>query len=285
MVNLGNEITDPEYSGTMLDFASHPDDEIWAGGTIAKANENGCNVSVLLVSRGEGGYKDASVKGKTGGTRLDEMKKSQKILGFELLEVRDYLHKGCTAEQASAVDGKIDNNNNYLIEAMVEAIRKVRPDTVLVPYKGDIHVDHQNTYHAAMYSVWRAERPWKSELGRPHRTQRIFQYEITNVMEEPTHLVDITKQWGKVKEAMKCHESQILRDNNYLITLSDRTLTRGKGISDPMVVNQRLDDLWYRIVDEELDITPYDADVALKHYIDFGKRAEAFKAASLQKFW
>jgi len=129
--------------------------------------------------------------------------------------------------------------------------------------------------------LWRSERPSKLELGEPHRVNRVFQYEITNLMEDPTHLVDITKQWPKVKRALKCHRSQIERDSNYLVLLADRTLTRGRGITNPTDVNNGLDELW----NKQLEELYLDADLAMKHYIDFGKRAESLKAASLRKFW
>ena len=132
MTNLGNELTDPKYNQDILYVVSHPDDEIWAAGYIAQSVENGCNVYTLLISRGEGGYADPHDKATIGDTRFEEMKKSQEILGFELLDFQDYLSElGYTSEQAGAIDGKISPNNDYFIKGMIKAIRDIKPDTVL----------------------------------------------------------------------------------------------------------------------------------------------------------
>lgn len=134
-----------------------------------------------------------------------------------------------------------------------------------------------------MNASFRAERPSHPELGKPHRVDRLFQYEIMNLMEDPTHLIDITGEpWEKVKEALKCHKSQIERDLGYLVRISWRTLLRGAGISNATEINEVLNKLWENQLENS---NKFDADKALQDYILKAKRAEALKATGLPKFW
>jgi LmbE family N-acetylglucosaminyl deacetylase len=280
MANFGNEITDPNHNQRVLYFAPHPDDEVWAGGTIYKCIKNGCNVDVLLLTHGSAGYGRLNQKNRIEDTRLREMKESQKVLGFNMLNFHDYLSAiGSSPEKASCIDGSIDERNSDLEKGIIKAVRDIKPTTVLIPYDNDTHRDHRNTHEAVLNAVWRSERPSRQELGEPHRVPRVFQYEITNLMNGPTHLIDITGEpWKKVKEALTCHKSQVEKDLGYNLILSTRTLVRGLGISEPTNINKVMSE---RIEDSK------DADKILASYVlnPNAKRAEALKATELRKFW
>ena len=206
MVNLGTEITDSNHNQKVLYVAPHPDDEVWAGGTIYTCARNGCGVDVLLLTHGTAGYGRLDQKEGIEDRRLHEMKESQKILGFKLLDFQDFLSDiNSSPEKASCIDGSIDERNVDFEKALVKAIRDVKPTTVLIPYEDDTHRDHRSAYEAVLNAIWRSERPSRPELGMPYSVPRTFQYEITNLMNGPTHLIDITGEpWAMVKKAMAC---------------------------------------------------------------------------------
>jgi LmbE family N-acetylglucosaminyl deacetylase len=280
MANVGNELTDPKYNPIVLYVAPHPDDEIWAGGYIFECIKKGCEVFVLLITHGSGGYSSPDQRDEIEDIRFKEMVQSQKILGFKLVNFYDYLSElDYSPENATAIDGKINPMNLYLKNGLVKVIRKIRPTTVLIPNKNDAHPDHRNAAEAVIDAIWRSERNFQLELGKPHTVPRVFQYEITNLLEDPTHLIDITGEpWENVKKTMAVHKSQIERDLGYQLVLNARTLIRGLGISGHLEINEILNE------DKE---NKTDSDKAITNYIASkkAKRAEALKATPLRKFW
>jgi N-acetylglucosamine malate deacetylase 1 len=280
MSNIGNELTDPKYNSTVLYIAPHPDDEVWAGGYISECVKKGCKVFVLLITHGSSGYSNPEQKDDIEDIRVKEMLQSQKILGFKLLDFYDYLSElGYSPENATVIDGKINPTNIYLKNGLIKVIREIKPTTILIPNEDDAHPDHRNIAIAAIDAIWRSERNSQLELGKPCTVQKIFQYEITNLLEDPTHLVDISGEaWENVKKTISAHKSQMERDQGYQLVLATRTLIRGFGISDHLEINKIL---------SERQENKTDADKAIINYMASkkAKRAEALKATPLRKFW
>lgn len=117
-------------------FAPHPDDaEIGCGGTLIKLARLGYRTGIVDLTRGE-----MSSAGDLQ-TRATETAAASKILGLshrENLELADAWldpHAGSdlpdeTREQLSPVT------------KVVEALRRLRPELVLIPYGVDRHPDH-----------------------------------------------------------------------------------------------------------------------------------------------
>ena len=93
---------------------------------------------------------------------------------------------------------------------IVELVKKINPDEVYIPHRGDMQIDHQMVADAAMVAV----RP-RGE----HYPKRIYAYEtlsetgwnIPNTVNEfiPTVYEDITDTFDKKIEAMSIFESQL----------------------------------------------------------------------------
>jgi LmbE family N-acetylglucosaminyl deacetylase len=284
MVNYGEEITDPKYNPRILEVLTHPDDEIFFGGTSYKASQNGCEVIGLLVTTGSAGYGDEHQKESIGKTRLNEIRKSVEILGIELKLLEDYLE--CTPEQATAVDRMVDSNNIYLQRGIISAIRDIGPTTVIVPYEKDGHKDHRNVFGVVKDAILSSESPSQPDLGNPHLIKRLFEYEIMNLMNNPTQWIDITGEpWEKVNDALLCHESQIEKDPAYLSRIALRTILRGGQMSSREEYSnavKNVNELWKKQI-ENFGITP--ADRQLIQYIPHARRAEVLKASAVPKFW
>jgi LmbE family N-acetylglucosaminyl deacetylase len=143
--------------GTTLVLAPHPDDEVLGcGGVIARLTASGKPVDVAIVTRGmPPAYPAEQVE-----QVLAETKAAHALLGVRHTHFLDF--------PAAALDQVPRADLNA-------AVRKVmldgQPDTIFVPFVGDIHIDHQLVFSAAMV----ASRP-----AGGFRPCRILAYETVS---------------------------------------------------------------------------------------------------------
>jgi LmbE family N-acetylglucosaminyl deacetylase len=142
------------YMGKTLIIAPHPDDEILGcGGTMARLVADGCPVTIAIVTKGMAPqFSDAFVQ-----QIREEAKASHSLIGATDTRYLDL--------PAAALDTVPATELNATVARLVQA---VQPDTIFVPFIGDIHTDHQLTFLAAMV----ASRP--RDLTAP---RRIYAYE------------------------------------------------------------------------------------------------------------
>lgn len=142
---------------TVLVLAPHPDDEILGcGGVIARLVDSGKAVDVAIVTRGMApAYPVEQVE-----QVVAEAKASHALLGVR--------HSYFLDLPAAALD---QVPRAELNAAVRQVILDVQPDTIFVPFVGDIHVDHQLVFSAAMV----ASRP-----AGGFRPCRILAYETVS---------------------------------------------------------------------------------------------------------
>lgn len=186
----------PEMFGHVLAIAPHPDDEILGcGGTLARIVDEGGDVTIAVATTGrEPGFAAEQVQ-----QVQQEMKRAHQIIG-----VTDTRLLGLPAAELDTLPAK---ECNAPFAALVEDLA---PDTLLLPFVGDIHIDHQLTFLAAMV----AARPRHS--GAP---RQILCYETvseTNWYAAPTtpafvpnFFVDISKTLDRKIEAFEAFASQV----------------------------------------------------------------------------
>lgn len=180
----------------VLVVAPHPDDEVLGcGGTIRRHVLDGEQVTVAIVTRGTPLFPAAQVKRVRA-----EAKAAADLLGVHELLFLDLpvttLHLIPEHELNAAFCGLID---------------KTRPRTVLLPFPGDRHEDHRQTFDAAMVAV-RTD-------GRRHRVDHVMCYETVSETHwhaagiepafDPNRLVDITDTLGDKLAAMRAYASQL----------------------------------------------------------------------------
>ncbi|WP_324827745.1 PIG-L deacetylase family protein [Qipengyuania zhejiangensis] len=139
---------------TALVIAPHPDDEVLGcGGTISRLVASGATVDVAIVTRGmPPAYTQEHVDQVHG-----EAKAAHTRLGVRNTHFLDF-----PAAQLDQVP------QAELNQAVRELMLDVQPDTIFVPFVGDIHVDHKLVFGAAMV----ASRP-----AGGFRPDRILAYE------------------------------------------------------------------------------------------------------------
>lgn len=164
----------------------HPDDnEVGAGGTIAKLAENGCQVIYVTVTDGRASQeKDKKKIIDMISTRNEEKKKAGEILGVSQ-------HYDLNFEDG----GKYTEHE--VVDQLVPLLREINPELIFtvdpwMPYEA--HFDHIKTGKAAAYSFM--------QMGG--KTKQIAFYASSF----PNTFVDVTPYWEKKIDSIKAHSSQ-----------------------------------------------------------------------------
>jgi LmbE family N-acetylglucosaminyl deacetylase len=158
----------------LLCITAHPDDESGAfGGALMMAHREGIETYVLCLTDGQAAHYrgEATDAADLGRRRRAELAEASEILGVTGCEVLQY------------PDGELLTQNwHEMIGAMVERIRRLRPQVVLT-FGGDgsinLHRDHTVVGMAATAAFHWAARdiyfPEQLERGlKPHAAQKLY---------------------------------------------------------------------------------------------------------------
>lgn len=121
---------------SILVVAPHPDDEtLGAGGTLLRAIQSGEDVHWLIVTemRESFGFSARAIE-----KRKSEIAAVSKAYGFA-----STIELGLPATRLDTLP------LNEIIDLIGSAIRDIQPDTVYVPFPGDVHSDHRIVFDAA----------------------------------------------------------------------------------------------------------------------------------------
>lgn len=180
----------PEKTNTKLNvlcIGAHPGDpEFGCGGTLAKYSEQGHNVTLLYLTRGEA---------------YDSSKSYKEAAALRTKEAE----KACAVLNAKAVfAGQIDGNtelNKMRNDEMKKLILGQKPDIVFTQWPMDSHVDHQVTGLLTLTTWIQANKQFD-----------LYFYEVNTGSETmsfiPTDYVDITSTRQKKKTALLAHQTQ-----------------------------------------------------------------------------
>lgn len=200
-------------------LAPHPDDEVLGcGGTMARLAAQGAAVDVVTVTRGqEPDFNPASVD-----QVMREAEKAHHALGVRESHFLDF--------PAARLDTVGQAEVNARLGVLLD---RIQPDTLFLPFLGDIHHDHQVVFTAAM--VWARPR----HAGAP---RQIYAYETlseTNWFAPPatppflpTFFVDIEATLEAKLAAFSCYASQVkaFPDERSLEAMSALARMRGASI-------------------------------------------------------
>lgn len=189
-------MSDLSQLGRVLVIAPHPDDEVLGcGGTMARLADDGHEVHVAVVTKGfEPVFPEALVK-----QVRQELAEAHKILGVKKCHFCDL--------PAAALDTIAGAEINAAISTIVN---EVKPDTLFIPFLGDIHRDHQLIFTASLV----AARPRSRDIPN-----RIYAYETlseTNwaapgITEAfiPNVFFDVSPTLNRKLDAFGCFKSQV----------------------------------------------------------------------------
>ncbi len=185
-----------EQVRTALVIAPHPDDEVLGvGGTIARLSQQGAAVHVAIVTRGmPPRFSDEY----TANVRA-ECAAAHRCLGVHQTHYLDF------------PAAELDRIGHAELNARIgQLVAEVAPDTLFVPFIGDIHLDHQLVFTSALV----ASRPRHD--GVP---VRILAYETLSETNwwapgitppfVPNCFVDISETLAAKIEAFRQFRSQV----------------------------------------------------------------------------
>ncbi len=173
----------------LLCIAPHPDDaELGMGAVLAQESARGLGVGILDLSRGE------LASNGTPEQRLQESAEAARILGLRWrgnLGLRDRALEGPNAQ-----------------EALITALRVLRPVALFIPHPRDPHPDHGAAHRLCLEAWFSAGlRRVLGQGGSPTRPRVVLQYFI-NGWAEPGLVVDATRGYERKLEAIAAHTSQ-----------------------------------------------------------------------------
>jgi LmbE family N-acetylglucosaminyl deacetylase len=183
----------------ILAIGAHPDDiEIGCGGTLVKYAEHGHQIHLMILTGGEqGGHRSARRKEQTDSARIVGAKR---------------IFWGQYKDTKVGVD-------RQLIQRIEQVIAKVDPLFIFVHYGDDTHQDHR---HLATCTVT-ATRYTRNVLFYEGPTTQNF---------TPTVFVNIGSVLDKKLEALRAHDSQVMKTNIEGLSILDvaRSSAHFRGI-------------------------------------------------------
>ncbi|MCL7978060.1 MAG: bacillithiol biosynthesis deacetylase BshB1 [marine benthic group bacterium] len=180
----------------VLAIAPHPDDaELLCGGALARSAALGRRVGILDLTRGETGTKG------TPEIRASEARAAAEVLG---LAVR---------ENAGLPDAGI-HNTDEMRARLVMFVRRLRPDTVILPFMTGRHPDHRITAELGRDACFLAGLANYGDVGLrrlpPHRPKKVVHalaYREDPV--RPTFVVGLSEEeFTRKQAAIRCYASQ-----------------------------------------------------------------------------
>ncbi|BAZ25053.1 LmbE-like protein [Kalymmatonema gypsitolerans NIES-4073] len=121
-----------------LVIAPHLDDEVLGvGGTIARFATEGAEVYVVTVTQ-------ASAECEQ---HLIEQEKQEALAAHQLLGVKETIFLSFPAAELDIIPHRDLNNK------LIEVYKHVQPETIFIPFNGDIHIDHQRVFLSALVAA------------------------------------------------------------------------------------------------------------------------------------
>jgi len=175
----------------LLAIAPHPDDaELYCGGTLILAADQGYKTGILDLTGGELGSHGSPEQRKA------ESDSASAILGLT------------TRGSLGLPDARISNDEDSR-RKVVEAIRGLRPRTVILPYYEGRHPDHRVASELGYDACYLAGLKNYPASGEPHRPDKIlYALAYREHAAKPTFVVDTSDSFERKLEAIRCYASQ-----------------------------------------------------------------------------
>ncbi len=175
----------------LLAIGAHPDDvELTCGGTLIRAAKQGHATGIIDLTGGETGTHG------TKSLRADEASTAAGIMGV----VR--------RSNAGLPDAGLHNTDETR-RVVVGMIRSFRPRVVILPFPIGRHPDHRTASELCRDASYLAGLKNYVADGEPHRPEKIvYTLAYREDPVKPTFVVDISDEFEKKMEAIRCYASQ-----------------------------------------------------------------------------
>ncbi len=175
----------------LLAIAAHRDDaELTCGGTLLRAHDQGYRTAVLDLTAGETGTRGSAA------LRGEEAARAAQVLGLT------------SRHNAGLPDAHLHNTDEAR-QRVVAILRELHPKVVILPFPSGRHPDHRVAAELGRDACFLAGLARYDAPGSTHRPAKIlhtmtYREEAT----KPTFIVDISDQFARKMEAIRCYSSQ-----------------------------------------------------------------------------
>ncbi len=202
----------------------HPDDEVTVAGTLMKLKEEGHEIQMVCLTRGEKGNSSGiGDEAKLARLRTDEMQKAAELIGADQLHMKNYPDSGLERVGLDSLKEAV----RYLIE-------EIQPD-VLISYDSKVglygHPDHRLTGQAVeevflenrgkegfapegMYQVTLCKKQVKLALKLSLGFQKNYPEDPSLGLPKPDFSIQTREYFPRTLDVMQAHETQqeVLKD-------------------------------------------------------------------------
>ena len=175
----------------VLAIAAHRDDvELTCAGTLIRASDQGYRTGILDLTAGETGSRGSA------SLRAEEAERAARVMGVS------------DRRNAGLPDAHLANTDETR-RIVVEQIRYFRPRVVILPFPVGRHPDHRVSSELGRDACYLAGLTRYNAPGEPHRPHKLL-YALSYREDpvKPTFVVDITDQFNRKMEAIRCYASQ-----------------------------------------------------------------------------
>jgi bacillithiol biosynthesis deacetylase BshB1 len=192
------------YGLDVLAFGAHPDDvELFCGGVLVTLADLGYRTGIVDLTRGE-----LASRGTPEGRAL-EAEEASKVLGLAL------------RENLGLPDGFLDASpDSPHVPLAVAALRRHRPELVLIPWVEERHPDHVAAGELLTRALFFSglAKFASGPAPAPFTPRQALYYEMRHRM-AASFIVDTSKAWDRKLRAIACHVSQVTRSEEAAPTL------------------------------------------------------------------
>ncbi len=192
----------------VLAIYAHPDDaDVSCGGTLARWSDSGAAVHLVVITDGGKGTIDPDRDpSELASVRVQEVRRAAAVLGVR------------TVDHLAIPDGEVPEQQ-WLTGALVERIRRLRPDVVMghdptSVFFGSVYVNHRD-HRASGWALLDAVAPasgmphYYPEAGPPFRVPHVL---LSGTL-APDSYVEITETIDRKIDAVAEHRSQLAGDS------------------------------------------------------------------------
>src|SRR5438105_10851375 len=206
----------------VLAVGAHPDDlEILCGGTLARFVQEGHEVVMCHVTRGD------------RGSFVHTSEEIARLRGEEARRAAEI----CGAEEAALglSDGEVNAADPKQRRLVIDLVRETQPDLIVTHHPGDYMSDHNETSKLVFDCSFHATLPL-FETTRPNYENVTPIYYMDTLMGlgfQPTEYVDVSAVIDTKTAMLEAHQSQLtwLRDHDGVDVVEQmRTVSRFRGL-------------------------------------------------------
>ena len=193
--------------GKVMIVSPHPDDEtLGAAGTILKYKDSGYKVYCLNITNMKEEYGFDKEEIERRGKEIEKAINEYRFDGFFDLGLRPARLDGYPVK--------------HMIEKISEIFIKVKPDTVILPYRNDIHSDHRIVFNSSYACTKVFRYPYIRKVLMMEIVSET-DFSIDGLSFSPNYFVDISDYLERKIKIMKIYESEL---GKYPLPRSEETV-------------------------------------------------------------